>query len=138
MTQPRSCARCINQERGIVAFGSLSAPTAPGGTTRSRLPLVGKRSGSGGQTHRSLNTLLVWRFHRVWRERLAALDGPDAGGKVEEGGGEASLAPTGAVNGAETGRGATRQIHLKPRPTQAAIGSLEAERAGLGERARRS
>lgn len=123
---------------GIVAFGSLSTPTALGGTTQSRLLLlVGKRSGSHGQTDRSLNTSLVWRLHQVWRECLAFLDGPDAGrvggsGKVREGGGGASLGLTGNLNVVETGQGATRQIHLKPRPTQSAIGSLEAG-SGLWE-----
>lgn len=128
---------------GIVAFGPHFTPTALGGTTWSHLLLVGKRSGSRGQTDRSLNTSLVWRLHQVWRECLAFLDGPDAGraggsGKVKEGGEEASLGLTGNLNVVETGQGATRQIHLKPRPTQSAIGSLEAESAGLRERLRRS
>lgn len=98
---------------GIVVFGSLSTPTVLGGTTRSRLLLVGKRSGRHGQTDRSLNTSLVWRLHSLW---------PDAGraggsGRVEEGGEEASLGLTGNLNGVETGQGATRQIHLNLRPT---------------------
>lgn len=107
---------------GIVAFGSLSTPTALGGTTRSRLLLVGKRSGRHGQTDRSLNTSLVWRLHSLWRECCGFLDGPDTGraggsGRVEEGGEEASLGLTGNLNGVETGQGATRQIHLNLRPT---------------------
>lgn len=44
---------------------------------------------------------------------------------MEEGGEEASLGLTGNLNGVETGQGATRQIHLKARPTQSAISSLE-------------
>lgn len=123
---------------GIVAFASLSTPTALDGTTLSCLVLVGKRSGSRSQTDRSLNTSLVWRLHQVWRECLAFLDGPVAGrvggsGKMEEGAGEASLGLSGNLNEVETGQGATRQIHLKLRPTQSAIGSLEAESAGLWE-----
>lgn len=139
MTQTCSCLRCINQDAGLLRL--VHSPLQWPSAGRSHLLLVGKRSGSRGQTDRSLNTSLVWRLHQVWRAGLALffLDGPDAGraggsGKVEEGGEEeASLGLTGNLNVVETGQGATRQIHLKPRPTQSAMGSLEAESAGLRE-----
>lgn len=109
----------------IVAFCPLSFPMS---RRRGRLGVAccwwERGAGWAVQTDRSLSTSLVWRLHRVWRECLTSLDWPPGGrgaggsGKVEEGVEEASLGLTGNLNGVETGQGATRQIHLKPRPTQ--------------------